>query len=93
MRIEICENDPKIIEQGGLILDSDESSSSSVCDLFPADLASEQDRLSTFLYENVNSGVYQAGFATTQATYEKADAVRSSRPTGRTPPKTRLSFR
>jgi len=41
-------------------------------DLFPADLAAEQDRLSAFLYENVNSGVYKAGFATTQAAYEKA---------------------
>ncbi len=41
-------------------------------DLFPADLAAEQDRLSAFLYENVNSGVYKAGFATAQAAYEKA---------------------
>jgi putative glutathione S-transferase len=41
-------------------------------DLFPADLSAEQDRLSAFLYENVNSGVYKAGFATAQAPYEKA---------------------
>lgn len=41
-------------------------------DLFPADLATEQDRLSRFIYENVNTGVYKAGFATTQAAYEKA---------------------
>ena len=41
-------------------------------DLFPADLAAEQDRLSAFLYDNVNTGVYKAGFATTQAVYEKA---------------------
>jgi putative glutathione S-transferase len=41
-------------------------------DLFPADLAAEQDRLSAFLYENVNSGVYKAGFATAQAGYGKA---------------------
>jgi putative glutathione S-transferase len=41
-------------------------------DLFPVDLAAEQDRLSAFLYENVNTGVYKAGFATTQAAYEKA---------------------
>ena len=45
-------------------------------DLFPADFAAEQDRLSAFLYENVNSGVYQAGFATTQAAYEKAVQAR-----------------
>ena len=43
-----------------------------VVDLFPSDLAAEQDRLSQFLYENVNSGVYKAGFSTTQAAYETA---------------------
>jgi putative glutathione S-transferase len=41
-------------------------------DLFPADLAAEQDKLSAFIYECVNNGVYEAGFATTQATYEAA---------------------
>ena len=41
-------------------------------DLFQADLAAEQDRLSAFLYENVNSGVYKAGFATTQTSYVNA---------------------
>ncbi len=41
-------------------------------DLFPADIAAEQDKLSAFIYENINNGVYQAGFATTQAAYEKA---------------------
>ena len=44
----------------------------SAVDIFPADLADEQDRLSAFIYENVNSGVYKAGFATTQTAYEKA---------------------
>ncbi|HXI69958.1 MAG TPA: glutathione S-transferase family protein [Verrucomicrobiae bacterium] len=44
----------------------------SAVDLFPADLADEQERLSAFIYENVNNGVYQAGFATTQTAYEKA---------------------
>ena len=47
----------------------------SAVDLFPADLADEQDRLSAFIYENVNNGVYQAGFATTQTAY--AQAVRA----------------
>ncbi|WP_367873799.1 glutathione S-transferase family protein [Luteolibacter sp. Populi] len=40
--------------------------------LFPAHLAAEQAALSQFLYEKVNNGVYQAGFATKQTTYEKA---------------------
>ena len=41
-------------------------------DLFPADLAEEQNQLSEFIYNNVNNGVYKAGFASTQAAYEKA---------------------
>jgi putative glutathione S-transferase len=41
-------------------------------DLFPADLAAEQDKLSTFIYDAVNNGVYEAGFATSQVSYEKA---------------------
>lgn len=40
-------------------------------DLFPAAIRKEQDALSTFIYENVNNGVYRAGFADTQAAYEK----------------------
>jgi len=44
-------------------------------DLFPADIAAEQEKLSAFIYETINNGVYEAGFATTQAAYEKA-AVR-----------------
>ena len=40
-------------------------------DLFPAHLAAEQEELSRSLYEKVNNGVYLAGFATTQAAYEK----------------------
>jgi putative glutathione S-transferase len=41
-------------------------------DLFPAEIAAEQDQLSVFIYEQVNNGVYKAGFATTQKAYEKA---------------------
>lgn len=41
-------------------------------DLFPAGLADEQARLSAFIYEKINNGVYLAGFATSQAAYEKA---------------------
>ncbi len=41
-------------------------------DLFPQELAREQDELSTFIYETTNNGVYRAGFATSQAAYERA---------------------
>lgn len=43
-------------------------------DLCPVELESEIDRLNDFLYENVNDGVYRAGFATTQTAYEHAVA-------------------
>jgi len=41
-------------------------------DLFPGDIAEEQNELSAFIYDNVNNGVYKAGFATSQKAYEKA---------------------
>jgi putative glutathione S-transferase len=41
-------------------------------DLFPKDIAIEQQKLSEFIYEKVNNGVYKAGFATTQKSYEAA---------------------
>jgi len=41
-------------------------------DLFPAEIEREQDELSQFIYEKVNNGVYLAGFASAQKTYEKA---------------------
>jgi glutathionyl-hydroquinone reductase len=41
-------------------------------DLFPTDIAMEQAKLSDFLYENINNGVYRAGFATRQKPYERA---------------------
>jgi putative glutathione S-transferase len=39
--------------------------------LFPEDIADEHAKLSAFIYENVNNGVYRAGFATSQKAYEK----------------------
>ena len=39
-------------------------------DLFPKDIDGEHTKLSDFLYENVNNGVYKAGFATRQRPYE-----------------------
>ncbi len=41
-------------------------------DLFPADIADEQEKLSAFIYEKINNGVYESGFATSQKSYERA---------------------
>ncbi|HEY5811285.1 MAG TPA: glutathione S-transferase C-terminal domain-containing protein, partial [Terrimicrobiaceae bacterium] len=41
-------------------------------DLFPRELETEHAKISAFLYEHVNNGVYRAGFATKQRAYEKA---------------------
>lgn len=43
-----------------------------IADLFPDAIADEQAELSRRVYENVNNGVYRAGFATKQAAYERA---------------------
>ena len=41
-------------------------------DLYPEALRKDIDELNTFIYENVNDGVYRTGFATSQRVYEKA---------------------
>jgi putative glutathione S-transferase len=41
-------------------------------DYYPAPLRTEIDRVNTLVYENINNGVYRAGFATTQDAYEEA---------------------
>jgi putative glutathione S-transferase len=41
-------------------------------DLYPEPLRAEIDELAEFLFDNVNNGVYKAGFATTQVAYEEA---------------------
>lgn len=41
-------------------------------DLYPEDLREEIDALNERVYNEVNNGVYRAGFATTQAAYEEA---------------------
>ncbi|WP_226702414.1 glutathione S-transferase family protein [Microbulbifer elongatus] len=43
-------------------------------DLYPAAQATDIDALNTYLYDNLNNGVYQAGFATTQFAYQEAYA-------------------
>ena len=40
-------------------------------DLFPKDIEAEHNQLSDYIYENVNNGVYRAGFATRQRAYER----------------------
>src|SRR6266576_3978477 len=39
-------------------------------DLFPKEIEAEHAKLCDFLYDNVNNGVYKAGFATRQRPYE-----------------------
>jgi putative glutathione S-transferase len=41
-------------------------------DLYPADLRDDIDRLNDRIYNDVNNGVYRAGFATSQRVYERA---------------------
>ncbi len=43
-------------------------------DLYPETLASEIDSLNGYLYTNLNNGVYQAGFASSQEAYNEAYA-------------------
>ncbi|MGV3773261.1 MAG: glutathione S-transferase family protein [Verrucomicrobiales bacterium] len=40
--------------------------------LFPSEFDDEHKKVSDFIYDKVNNGVYKAGFATTQTAYEKA---------------------
>jgi glutathionyl-hydroquinone reductase len=41
-------------------------------DLYPAELRSEIDAINKLIYEDVNNGVYKAGFAASQAAYDTA---------------------
>lgn len=44
----------------------------STIDLYPEELRQAIEDLNSFIYENVNDGVYRAGFATSQLVYERA---------------------
>ncbi len=68
-------------ETGGIISNSDDDImrmfhsafnryTESRLDLYPVHLRVEIDRLNAFIHDNVNDGVYQAGFATAQKAYE-----------------------
>ena len=50
----------------------DEFAANKDVDFFPKDIEGEHAKLSDFLYENINNGVYRAGFATRQRPYERA---------------------
>lgn len=41
-------------------------------DYYPAELRGQIDEINSFIYDNVNNGVYRCGFAGTQAAYESA---------------------
>jgi glutathionyl-hydroquinone reductase len=41
-------------------------------DFFPKEIEAEHNKLNDFLYENINNGVYRAGFSTRQPAYERA---------------------
>jgi glutathionyl-hydroquinone reductase len=41
-------------------------------DLYPVALRTEIDRINALVYDDINNGVYKAGFATTQSAYEEA---------------------
>jgi putative glutathione S-transferase len=51
--------------------DSFERFGSGDVELFPKEIEQEHARLAGFIYDNVNNGVYKAGFATSQRAYEK----------------------
>jgi putative glutathione S-transferase len=50
----------------------DAVATNSQLDLYPDDLRLQIDELNDFIYETFNNGVYRAGFATSQAAYERA---------------------
>jgi putative glutathione S-transferase len=58
---DICRMFNNVFESGATV---------PVADFFPPNIAAEHDKLCDFLYENVNNGVYRAGFATRQRPYE-----------------------
>lgn len=41
-------------------------------DLFPKDIETDHGKMAAFIYDKINNGVYKAGFATSQASYETA---------------------
>jgi glutathionyl-hydroquinone reductase len=50
----------------------DEFAKNKDADFFPKEIEAEQRNLSDFIYDNINNGVYRAGFATRQQAYDRA---------------------
>jgi putative glutathione S-transferase len=63
-----CEDDICVMFNRAL----DEFAVNKDVDLFPRGIEAEHAKLNDFLYENINNGVYRAGFATRQLAYEAA---------------------
>ncbi len=66
----VCNESSEIIRVFNSTFDSLEGVDASI-DFYPEELREEIDRVNAFVYENVNNGVYRAGFATTQEAYEE----------------------
>ena len=66
----VSNNDDHIMRM--LETEFDAFATNPLLDLYPRGLRAEIDELNEFLYETFNNGVYRAGFATSQAVYERA---------------------
>jgi glutathionyl-hydroquinone reductase len=66
----VSNNDDSIMRM--LEKEFDAFARNSELDLYPRELRAEIDQLNARIYETFNNGVYRAGFATTQAAYERA---------------------
>lgn len=55
-----------------LMLNSEFPFADNSTDYYPEDLREEIEKVNSFVYSNVNNGVYKAGFATSQQAYEEA---------------------
>lgn len=61
----------EILRMLGTEFDSIVDSTHAGLNLYPSELQSQIDELNAWIYDNINNGVYKAGFATTQEVYEK----------------------
>lgn len=55
-----------------LMLNSEFPFADNSTDYYPEDLREEIEKVNSFVYSNINNGVYKAGFATSQQAYEEA---------------------
>jgi putative glutathione S-transferase len=66
----VCNESSEIIRMFNS--DFDEWAGNPALDLYPAELRSEIDSLNSWIYDDFNNAVYQAGFARSQGAYERA---------------------